>query len=132
MNNTYSWYQSLIKPFWAPPSWLFGPAWTVLYILIFISFSYVFSLFFKGKITFLVLLPFILNIFFNIIFSPIQFGLKNNFLASIDIILLLSTLVWAIFSIFPQAKWVAFMNIPYLLWVSFATVLQITVTYLNW
>ncbi|MFA7676476.1 MAG: TspO/MBR family protein, partial [Candidatus Shapirobacteria bacterium] len=86
MNNTQSWYQSLIKPFWAPPSWLFGPTWTVLYILIFISFGYVFSLFFKGKLTFLVSLPFILNIFFNIIFSPIQFGLKDNFLASIDII----------------------------------------------
>ena len=53
MNNTYSWYQSLIKPSWAPPSWLFGPVWSVLYLLIFISFSYVVSLFFKGKITFI-------------------------------------------------------------------------------
>ena len=126
------WYQSLIKPFWAPPSWLFGPAWTFLYLLLFISFGYVFSLFFKGKITFLTLLPFLLNIFFNIIFSPIQFGLKNNLLASIDIILLLVTLIWAMFSIFPNTKWVTFINIPYLMWVSFATVLQLTVTYLNW
>jgi len=132
MNPTYNWYQSLIKPSWAPPSWLFGPAWTFLYTLIFISFGYVFYLFSKGKITFLVLLPFILNLIFNFAFTPLQFGLKNNFLAMIDIILVLVTLIWFLISIFPHAKWVTYINIPYLLWVSFATVLQITVTYLNW
>ena len=132
MNPTYNWYQSLIKPSWAPPSWLFGPAWTFLYTLIFISFCYVFYLFSKGKITFLVLLPFILNLIFNFAFTPLQFGLKNNFLASIDIILMLITLIWFLIAIFPHAKWVTFINIPYLFWVSFATILQITVTYLNW
>jgi tryptophan-rich sensory protein len=132
MNPTYNWYQSLIKPSWAPPSWLFGPAWTFLYTLIFISFGYVFYLFSKGKITFLVLLPFILNLIFNFAFTPLQFGLKNNFLASIDIILMLITLIWFLIAIFPHAKWVTFINIPYLFWVSFATILQITVTCLNW
>lgn len=131
MNNTYNWYQSLIKPSWAPPSWLFGPAWTFLYTLIFISFGYVFYLFSKGKITFLVLLPFILNLIFNLAFTPLQFGLKNNFLAMVDIILVLITLIWFLISIFPYAKWVTYINIPYLLWVSFATFLQITITYLN-
>jgi translocator protein len=132
MNNTYNWYQTLIKPSWAPPSWLFGPVWTLLYILIFASFGYVGYLFSKGKITFLVLLPFILNLIFNFAFTPLQFGLKNNLLAFIDIILVLATLIWALISIFPHAKWVTFINIPYLIWVSFATVLQATVTYLNW
>ena len=132
MNPTYNWYQSLIKPSWAPPSWLFGPAWTFLYTLIAISFGYVFYLFSKGKITFLILLPFILNLIFNFAFTPLQFGLKNNFLATIDIILVLISLIWSLISIFPHVKWVAYINIPYFLWVSFATVLQITVTYLNW
>ena len=132
MNPTYNWYQSLIKPSWAPPSWLFGPAWTFLYTLIAISFGYVFYLFSKGKITFLVLLPFILNLIFNFAFTPLQFGLKNNLLAMIDIILVLITLIWFMISIFPHVKWVVYLNIPYFLWVSFATVLQITVTYLNW
>ncbi|MDD4785358.1 MAG: tryptophan-rich sensory protein [Candidatus Shapirobacteria bacterium] len=50
----------------------------------------------------------------------------------IDIILVLITLIWFMISIFPHVKWVVYLNIPYLLWVSFATVLQITVTYLNW
>ncbi len=129
--NTYSWYQNLIKPTWAPPSYLFGPVWTFLYVLIAISYGYVFYLYFTKKIPLIVVLPFILNLIFNFIFSPIQFGLQNNLLASIDILLILGTLIWAILSIFSYIPWVSYVNIPYLLWVSFATVLQLTITYLN-
>ena len=131
MNNTYSWYQSLIKPSWAPPSFLFGPVWSVLYVLIAVSYGYVGYLYFTKKIPFIVLLPFILNIIFNLIFTPIQFGLQRNILAAIDILLVLGTLIWALYSIFPYVPWVSYINIPYTLWVCFATVLQITITYLN-
>lgn len=131
MNNTSNWYQTLIKPEWAPPSWLFGPVWSVLYIIIIASFSYVGYQYFKGQIPFAVLLPFILNIIFNLAFSPIQFGLKNNYLASLDILLVLGTLVWAMYAIYHYAPWVVYINIPYLLWVCFASVLQLTITYLN-
>lgn len=129
--NTYNWYSTLIKPTWAPPSWIFGPVWTVLYALIAISYGYVVYLYFTGRISFMVLLPFLLNLVFNAIFTPLQFGLKNNLLAAIDIFLVLGTLIWAIVAIFPHVKWAALINIPYLLWVSFATVLQFTITYLN-
>ncbi len=130
--NTYTNYAELIKPGWAPPSWVFGPVWTVLYILIFISFSRVFILFFQKQIPGYVALPFLLNILFNLAFTPIQFGLKNLPLASIDIILVLGTLVWAMISIAPYAKWIAWIQVPYLLWVLFATVLQLTITFLNY
>lgn len=129
--DTYNWYQQLIKPSWAPPSWLFGPVWTFLYILIAVSFGRVFWMFWKGKIGPIVLLPFILNLIFNFAFTPLQFGLKSNLLAAIDILLVLGTLIWSIVSIWPHARWIAYIQIPYLLWVSFATVLQLTVTYLN-
>jgi tryptophan-rich sensory protein len=131
MNNAYNWYSQLIKPFFAPPAWLFGPVWTVLYILIAISYGYVGYLFFTKKIPFIVVLPFILNLIFNFIFTPIQFGLQNNLLASVDIVLVVGTLVWALVAIFPYVKWVAFLNLPYLLWGAFATVLQLTITWLN-
>jgi tryptophan-rich sensory protein len=131
MRESYTWYQTLIKPTWAPPSWLFGPVWSILYTIILISFSYVGYLFLQKKIPFIVILPFILNILFNLLFTPIQFGLKNNLLASIDISLVLGTLIWALYVIYPYAKWVTYVNIPYLLWVCFATALQFTVTFLN-
>jgi benzodiazapine receptor len=129
--DSSNWYASLIRPTWAPPSWLFGPVWTVLYVLIFVSFGKVFLMLYEKKISFFVVLPFILNIFFNAIFTYLQFGLKSNILAAIDISLVLVTLVWAMIAIYPYAKWIALINIPYLLWVMFATVLQFTVTYLN-
>ncbi len=115
----------------APPSWLFGPVWSVLYIIIAITYGYVFYQVATRKLPKIVALPFVLNLFFNFIFTPIQFGLKNNVLASLDILLVLGTLVWALVVIYPHIRWVALLNIPYLLWVCFATVLQITITTLN-
>jgi tryptophan-rich sensory protein len=132
--NTYNWYSQLIKPFWAPPSWLFGPVWSVLYLIIAFSFGTVFYKVFTKEIPWIVALPFALNLFFNFIFTPIQFGLKNNLLASIDIILVVGTLMWALFTVWhisPELRWVVYANIPYLLWGMFATCLQFTVTYLN-
>lgn len=90
--NTYNWYSTLIKPTWAPPSWLFGPVWTVLYIIIAITFGTVFYRAYQGQIPWMVALPYALNLVFNFAFTPIQFGLKNNLLASVDIFLYLAHL----------------------------------------
>ncbi len=128
----YTWYATLIKPSFAPPSWLFGPVWSVLYILIAISFIYVFMQAWRGHLPALIALPFALNLLFNFAFTPLQFGLQSNLLAAIDILLVLTTLIWALIVIFPFAPWVTYINIPYLAWVSFATVIQLTITYLNW
>lgn len=131
MSNGFVRYAELVRPSWAPPSWLFGPVWSVLYTLIAVSFGYVGVMYFQRKIPFLVVLPFLLNLVFNLLFTPLQFGLKNNLLASIDIVLVLATIVWFMVAIWPHAKWVVWINVPYLLWVSFATVLQLTITFLN-
>lgn len=131
MDSSSSWYLELIKPSWSPPSWLFGPVWTVLYAIIFVSFGTVFYKVFNKQLPASILLPFILNLIFNFSFTYLQFGLKNNYLAAIDILLVLGTLIWALIIIYPRLKWVALVNIPYLLWVSFATILQLTITYLN-
>jgi len=132
MNNAYNWYQTLIKPSWAPPNWLFGPVWTFLYILIAISFGKVFIMFFQKQIPFIVILPFVLNLIFNFAFTPLQFSLRSNILAGVDILLVLGTLIWLMIAIFPYAKWITYIQIPYLIWVCIATVLQFTITYLNW
>lgn len=131
MNESAAWYNSLIQPSFAPPASWFGPVWTVLYILIAVSFGYVLYLAIRKRIGWRVALPFALNLLFNAAFTPLQFGLKNNALAAVDILLVLATLVWALRSIWPHARWVTLVNIPYLLWVAFATVLQLSITWLN-
>ena len=129
--NTVAWYAQLAKPFFAPPASVFGPVWTVLYIIIVISFGYVLVQYIKKRLPFAVLLPFVLNLVFNLAYMPIQFGLKNLSLASVDILLVLATLVWALLAIWPRVRWVAWVNIPYLMWVAFATLLQLSITWLN-
>ncbi len=131
MNNAFNWYSQLVKPSWAPGANVFGPVWTVLYVLIAISFGIVFMLAYKKEIPFKVILPFIANLFFNFIFTFIQFQLRNNILATVDVILVLGTLVFAMMDIYPYKKWIAYFQIPYLGWVLFATILQLTIAYLN-
>lgn len=125
-------YMEWIQPSWAPPSWVFGPVWSILYTFIFVSFGYVFVKVFQGEIPKVVALPFVLNLLANLAFTPVQFGLQNLPLASFVILVVLLTIPWAMWAIWPYAKWVAYIQIPYLLWVSFATCLQLTITYLNW
>lgn len=129
--ETKLWYAQLKKPSWAPPSWLFGPVWSVLYLIIAISFGSVFWLAFTGAISPWLALPFVLNLVFNAAFTPLQFGLRKNGLAALDVLLVLITLIWALATIYPIAPWVLYANIPYLIWGSFATVLQFVITWLN-
>jgi tryptophan-rich sensory protein len=131
MNNSADWYSTLAKPFFSPPAWIFGPVWSVLYVIIAISFGYALYLAFKKRIGWGVFFPFGLNLAFNAAFTPLQFGLKNNALAAVDIVLVLATLVWALRAIWRPVRWVALVNLPYLAWVMFATVLQLSITWLN-
>ena len=125
------WYEQLQRPSWAPPAWLFGPVWAVLYALIAVSFGYVLYKVCRREAPPYLALPLILNLVFNLSFTPLQFGLRSNALAAADVILTLATLIWALVVLWPRFQWAALANIPYLLWVSFATVLQLTITWLN-
>lgn len=129
--SSAAWYAQLVKPFFAPPASVFGPVWSVLYVVIAISFGFVLLQFLKRRWPASVLLPFMLNLVFNAAYTPIQFGLRNNWLASLDILLVLGTLIWALSAVWSRARWVALVNVPYLLWVAFATVLQLSITWLN-
>ena len=131
-SSAQQWYAALQKPFFAPPAALFGPVWTVLYVVIAISFGYVLVQCLRRRLPWAVFLPFALNLLFNAAYTPIQFGLRNNLLASLDIVLVLATLVWALAAIWHRVRWVALVNLPYLLWVLFATLLQLSITWLNW
>lgn len=131
MNASAAWYNSLVQPSFAPPASVFAPVWTVLYVIIAVSYGYVLVQAFRKRIPWAVVLPFALNLLFNLAFTPLQFGLKNNALAAVDILLVLATLLWSMKAVWPHARWVALANVPYLLWVAFATVLQLSITWLN-
>lgn len=126
-----SWYSKLKKPAWAPNEMLFGQVWSVLYPIIFGVNIYVLILLSTGKISWRVALPFWINLGLNFLFTPLQFGLRNQLLSAIDIVLVLITIVWCIIAIWPHNKWLALLCLPYLVWVSIASVLQISILILN-
>lgn len=131
MDKEVTWYNSLIKPSFSPPSYLFGIAWSILYPIIFASFGFTVYKVIKKEAPSIMLFPLIINLVSNLLFSPIQFGLQNNFLAAIDITVVLVSLIWFTILAFKNLKIVGYAQIPYLLWVAFATVLQYSITWLN-
>lgn len=131
MDNSSGWYSQLKKPSWAPAESVFGYVWPPLYIIIIVVNIFILKMLSSKQIGLAVALPFWLNILFNLIYTPIQFGLRNNYLASIDIALVLATIVWAMIAIWPQSKLLSLAFTPYLIWVSIATVLQLNITFLN-
>ena len=129
--DTTDWYHSLKKPSWAPADNVFGIVWGLLYPIIITVNLIILVQVIGNKLDWKVGLPFWLNLFFNIIFTPIQFGLKNNYLACVDIVLLLVTIIWSIVAIWPHNRWLGLAFVPYLIWVAIATVLQFSITSLN-
>jgi len=130
--NWLEWYNSLVKPDWTPAPGTIGTIWQILYPIILGTFGYVFMQFFRGKVTGLVALPFLINLLSNLVFTPIQFGMRNMPLASVDIMIIWTSIIWLMIAIWPYHRWVAIAQLPYLTWVSIATVLQISITLLNW
>jgi len=130
--NTYSvYYDSLIKPFFSPPTWVFGVAWGIIYPLIFISFVYLLYLIYKNRAPKKLLWIFILNMIGNLSFTSVQFGLQNNILSSAVILFVLLTLLSFECKIRKYSMIIFWLMMPYLLWGAFATILQITITILN-
>jgi tryptophan-rich sensory protein len=84
-----------------------------------------------GSVPRVLALPFALNILTNIAFTPLQFGLQIPWLALLDVVAVIATLVWGMVWVWPYARWVVWMNIPYLLWGTFAFVLQFSIVWLN-
>ena len=123
------WYQNLVKPYLAPPNWIFAPIWTVLYILIFASL--VFYIYTPIKNKELGYILFFIQILLNILWSPFFFGLKSILGALIILILLDVVLLFTIVQFFKVSKIAGIILIPYLIWILFATYLNIAYLILN-
>ena len=125
------WYNSLVKPGWTPEPATIGLVWQILYPIIFVTFAFVAVQAVRRKLPWKAALPFAINLAANLAFTPIQFGLRSLLLAAVDILVVWGTIIWMVVAIWRHHRWVALPQAPYIAWVSTATVLQLSITWLN-
>jgi tryptophan-rich sensory protein len=126
-----TWYATLNKPFFAPPNWIFGPVWTLLYFLMALAFYLIWKQGWQKKKIKTVSLFFFGQLILNFIWSPIFFGLKSPLLGLIIIVAMWIAIFMTIIKFYSLSKWAAYLLVPYLLWVSFATILNAFIVALN-
>ena len=122
-----AWYQSLKRPSWKPPNWLFAPAWSVLYVMIAIAGWRVWSA--AGLSAALVIWA--LNLIFNAAWSWLMFGRRQIQMALFDAFAMLATILVFMVLAWPIDPISTWLFAPYLAWVSFATLLNATLLRLN-
>ncbi len=125
-----TWYAELTRPALTPPNWVFGPAWTILYIMIAISIVMYYSAPGKQQVL-LTTAVLVVHLAANFAWTPLFFGAQNTLLALLDIIVLDVTLVVLILLFWKASTIAAVLLIPYLCWVSFATYLNAGFYWLN-
>ena len=128
--NIVSWYSTLIKPSFAPPNWLFAPAWTILYILMAVAAFLIWqsrnNSQAKCALTF-----YFFQLALNSLWSIVFFGLHNPQLAFFEILVLWVLILITLLKFYKIQRTAGLLLIPYLLWVSFASILNLFVWLLN-
>ncbi|HEY4310773.1 MAG TPA: TspO/MBR family protein [Pirellulales bacterium] len=127
-----TWYNELHKPSWTPAPATIGLIWQIIYPIILVTFGFVFVQALRGRIGWFVALPFAINLVANLLFTPIQFGTRSLPLATVDILIVWTTIIWMAAAIWTHYRWVAVAQVPYFVWVSLATTLQLSITAMNW
>ena len=126
-----AWYPTLVKPSFNPPAWVFGPTWTVLYILMGVALFLVWQQGLNTQGVRLALFVFGVQLMLNALWSIIFFRMQSPGWAFAEIILLWIAIIatlWAFWRVMPAAGWLL---VPYLAWVSFAAVLNGSIWFLN-
>lgn len=125
------WYRNLIKPSFNPPSWVFGPVWTLLYIMMGVAAYLIYQKRNEDSLVMTALVIFFVHLVFNATWSIAFFGMQNPALAFLNIIILLVFIIALVFMFYKIDRMASYLLIPYLLWVSFATVLNYSIWQLN-
>lgn len=121
------WYAALWKPSWTPPGWLFGPVWTVLYLLIAIAGWMIFSYTDLASAKFLWSVQLVLNALWSWFF----FGLHEPWLALFDIVALTICIAALVIVLYPSRPVVSWLLLPYLAWVAYAATLNVGIVFGN-
>lgn len=127
-----TWYETLEKPFFNPPSWVFGPAWTILYTLMGIATGLVItSNSNKKRIVKLGIFAYSFQLLLNFIWSPIFFYFQSPLFALFVILLLIFAIISTMYYFFQVSKTSYYLLYPYLLWVIFASILNLSIVLMN-
>ena len=121
------WYSQIILPTYSPPSWVFGPVWTTLYVFMSVAIWQIWNETANKNI----LKIYFLHLFFNSIWSIIFFGFHNIGLALINLIIILIFIIWLMKIYFTINKTSFYLMVPYLLWSVFALILNVSIFLLN-
>lgn len=130
-NSVSGWYVELNKPVFNPPNWIFGPVWTLLYIMMGVSLYLVWNSKAKVKEKKKVFWIFGIQLVLNLLWSLIFFGAHMIPFAFFEIILLWISIILNIIFAYKISKPAGYLLVPYLLWVSFASVLNFSLMILN-
>ncbi|MBN2517805.1 MAG: tryptophan-rich sensory protein [Candidatus Altiarchaeota archaeon] len=126
-----TWYATLEKPFFNPPSWVFAPVWTTLFVLMGIAAYLVWEKGFEKKEVRKALSIFGVQLVLNTMWSILFFGAQSPLLAFIEIIILWFAILLTIVKFWRISKNAGLLLIPYIAWVSFASVLNLSIWLLN-
>jgi len=124
------WYAELAKPEWTPPNYIFGPAWTILYILMAVSAWLVWKNVGLRRAR-IPLIVYLLQLFLNAIWSYLFFGLQKTGLALVDIVFLWAAILACTVLFYKQHRLAAYLLVPYLLWVTYAAALNFEIWRIN-
>jgi translocator protein len=133
-----SWYTEIDKPVFTPPNWLFGPAWTALYILMGVSFARIWQVAVRSRYPIISTYAkqgmglFIVHFVLNVCWTPVFFGLESPLGGLVIILTMLFMIGWIIKHFVRLDRIAGFILVPYFLWVSFATLLNLSILILNW
>lgn len=126
-----TWYVTLHKPSFNPPNWIFGPVWTVLYILMGIAAGLVWNSGSEPAVKRRALGAYVAQLVLNFGWSLIFFGLRSPGWAFVEILLLWTAIVWCMRMFRPAQRTAMLLLLPYLLWVTFASALNAAIVVLN-
>ena len=124
------WYRGVAKPGWTPPGWLFGPVWTLLYLMIGVAGYLAFGQC-DGRTRTIAFTVYGLQLLLNALWSWLFFGLQRPGLAFVDIVALLALIGLNIAVFLPISRAAGLLLVPYALWVTFASALNLSIWRLN-
>ncbi len=125
-----AWYESIRKPDWRPPNWIFAPVWSVLYVMIAVSGWLVWDRA-PAEALLLPMIAYGVQLLLNASWSGLFFGLRNPGLALVGLVLLWLAIAVTMILFYPISSLATWLLAPYLLWVSFAGVLNAVVWRMN-